>query len=71
MRREPKKGIRLASLRCLRLAAHDANIALCNTPVDLVIDWETGLTVEGILFADGRYEYKDDTTQEVLWCLGR
>jgi len=45
--------------------------ALCDTPVDLTIEWEIGLTIEDVFFDDGRYEFTDESTDIVLFYSGR
>jgi len=61
----------LASLRCARLEAHASLKVPSSTPVDLLIEWETGLIVKGFHFTDGRYKFEDDTTHVVLRYAGR
>lgn len=39
---------------------------LCDTRIELTIDWQIGLDIDAIRFEDGRYEFNDGTTNVLL-----
>jgi hypothetical protein len=40
---------------------------LCDTPIDLIIDWDVGLSLSDVNFEDGKYEDKSDDREIILY----